>query len=114
MTREELLKKVASGEVKPEEALALFGATPNPKAISCRVSRKGAISVYGLQQMPVTLYVEQWERFFAWACPDVPFAQTEVGKFAAQWEGKDFHGESAESRGGKKTPYTARITRKAA
>ncbi len=28
----------------------------------CKVSQKGAISVYGLQRMPVTLYVEQWER----------------------------------------------------
>jgi hypothetical protein len=26
------------------------------------VSEKGAVSVYGLQRMPVTLYVEQWER----------------------------------------------------
>lgn len=27
------------------------------------VSAKGAVSVYGLQRMPVTLYAEQWERF---------------------------------------------------
>ena len=28
----------------------------------CKVSEKGACSVYGLQRMPVTLYEEQWER----------------------------------------------------
>jgi hypothetical protein len=33
----------------------------------CKVSEKGAISVYGLQRMPVTLYVEQWERLLAYA-----------------------------------------------
>ncbi len=28
----------------------------------CKVSEKGAVSVYGLQRMPVTLYAQQWER----------------------------------------------------
>ena len=27
-----------------------------------KVSEKGAISVYGLQRFPITLYREQWER----------------------------------------------------
>jgi len=31
------------------------------------VSEKGAVSVYGLQRMPVTLYAEQWERLLAFA-----------------------------------------------
>ena len=26
------------------------------------MSQKGAVSVYGLQRMPVTLYTEQWQR----------------------------------------------------
>lgn len=30
-----------------------------------KVSRKGALSIYGLQRMPVTLYAEQWVRLFA-------------------------------------------------
>lgn len=29
--------------------------------ISFKVSNKGAISIYGLQRFPVTLYAEQWE-----------------------------------------------------
>jgi hypothetical protein len=31
------------------------------------VSPKGGISLYGLQRMPVTLYVEQWERLLGFA-----------------------------------------------
>ena len=31
----------------------------------CKVSEKGGMSLYGLQRMPVTLYIEQWERLLA-------------------------------------------------
>lgn len=34
----------------------------NKNKIAMKVSTKGAISIYGLQRMPVTLYAEQWER----------------------------------------------------
>ena len=33
-----------------------------PRAISFKVSAKGAVSVYGLGRFPVTLYKEQWLR----------------------------------------------------
>lgn len=33
--------------------------------LSCKVSEKGAVSVYGMGRFPVTLYREQWERLFA-------------------------------------------------
>jgi hypothetical protein len=33
-----------------------------PKALSLKVSEKGAMSVYGLGRFPVTLYKEQWYR----------------------------------------------------
>ena len=32
------------------------------KALSLKVSEKGAVSVYGLGRFPVTLYKEQWLR----------------------------------------------------
>jgi hypothetical protein len=36
--------------------------------ISCKISAKGAVSVYGLHvRFPVTLYANQWERLFAQA-----------------------------------------------
>jgi len=33
-------------------------------SISLKISPKGALSVYGLQRFPVTLYAEQWEAIF--------------------------------------------------
>src|SRR5687768_8477149 len=34
-----------------------------PRALTCKVSEKGGLSVYGLQaRFPVTLYAGQWER----------------------------------------------------
>lgn len=38
-----------------------------PKALSLKVSEKGALSVYGLGRYPVTLYAGQWERLLAQA-----------------------------------------------
>ena len=110
MTREEILKKLAENKLTVEEAaeqLAKLIAAPHAAGkLLCKVSRKGAVSLYGLQRMPVTLYVEQWERLFAFA--------KEFEAFVKKWEGKDFKGLSATKQGGEKEAYTARITRKAA
>ena len=66
MTNEEILLKVAAGEISPDEAAKLIKSeAPKRGTLYCKVSEKGAISVYGLQRMPVTLYVEQWERLLA-------------------------------------------------
>ena len=64
MKKEEILAKVAAGEISPEEAGKLLeAAEKRPRGtLYCKVSQKGAVSVYGLQRMPVTLYVEQWDR----------------------------------------------------
>lgn len=77
MTREEILQKVASGELKVEDANKLLAELESPKrgVLYCKVSPKGAISVYGLQRMPVTLYVEQWERLLAYGDEIRKFAQ---------------------------------------
>jgi len=67
MTNQEILAKVAAGSMTVEEASRAM-AQNQPKAggaLHCKVSEKGAISVYGLQRMPVTLYVGQWERLIA-------------------------------------------------
>jgi len=32
------------------------------RGITCQVSEKGGVSVYGLGRFPVTLYQEQWEK----------------------------------------------------
>ena len=64
MDRKEILAKLKSGEISEDEADRLLGQmeTRPRGTLYCKVSQKGAISVYGLQRMPVTLYVEQWER----------------------------------------------------
>jgi hypothetical protein len=64
MNKEEILRKLAASELKVEEASKMLAELETPKRgqLYCKVSPKGAVSVYGLQRMPVTLYVEQWER----------------------------------------------------
>jgi len=66
MTTQEILAKVASGDIQPSEAATLIEALrSNGKAggqLTYKVSSKGAVSVYGMGRFPVTLYAEQWER----------------------------------------------------
>jgi hypothetical protein len=65
MTMQDILSKVASGEIKPDEGARLLGTVKgngSAARITYKVSEKGAVSAYGLGRFPVTLYVEQWER----------------------------------------------------
>lgn len=54
---DELLARIAELE---QQNAALKAARIKP--IVAKVSDRGAISLYGLQRFPVTLYVNQWER----------------------------------------------------
>lgn len=66
MTTQEILAKVATGDIEPTEAATLIEALKsNGKAngqLTYKVSPKGGLSVYGMGRFPVTLYAEQWER----------------------------------------------------
>ncbi len=64
-----VLAQLASGKLTQEQALAQLKTAPksNSGPLSCKQSEKGAVSVYGLQRMPVTLYAEQWERLLGFA-----------------------------------------------
>jgi hypothetical protein len=63
MNKDEILEKVAAGEISVEQAKTLLAESePKRGSLYCKVSEKGAVSVYGLQRMPVTLYLEQWGR----------------------------------------------------
>lgn len=53
MTKEQLVALIAQMQAAPA------------KRLTCKVSDKGAISVYGLGRWPVTLYRSQWERLLA-------------------------------------------------
>jgi hypothetical protein len=66
--KEDVLAKVKAGEMTIEEASKLLeDESPKRGTLYCKVSAKGAVSIYGLQRMPVTLYVEQWERLLGFA-----------------------------------------------
>jgi len=68
MKKEEILAKLAAGELAIDEASKLLAdLEPKRGTLYCKVSEKGGVSVYGLQRMPVTLYVEQWERLLGFA-----------------------------------------------
>lgn len=69
MKKEEILAKLQAGELSVEEASKLLsGLAAKHGNLSCKVSEKGAVSVYGLQaRFPVTLYAEQWTRLLDFA-----------------------------------------------
>jgi hypothetical protein len=69
MTKEEILAQVAAGELSVDEAARKLAEQEAVRrgTLYCKVSPKGAMSLYGLQRMPVTLYIEQWQRLLAFA-----------------------------------------------
>ena len=69
MTKEEILSQLAAKKISVDEAAKKLEELETTKrgTLYCKVSQKGGMSLYGLQRMPVTLYVEQWERLFAFA-----------------------------------------------
>lgn len=85
MTVQDILTKVASKEISPDDASKLIAALqPKGKAKSLylKVSERGGISVYGLQRLPVTLYVQQWERLLAFAEDIRAFAKANDSKLS--------------------------------
>jgi hypothetical protein len=56
-----VLPDLAAMQRQIEELQARL-AVSEGKALAFKVTEKGAISVYGLQRFPVTLYAGQWER----------------------------------------------------
>ena len=69
MNKQDILAQVAAGKLSVDEAAKLLADQETPKrgALYCKVSAKGGVSLYGLQRMPVTLYVEQWDRLLNFA-----------------------------------------------
>lgn len=54
------LSKLSKDELA---AMVLKYQTMNkPKALTLKVSEKGAVSLYGMGRFPVTLYGSQWDR----------------------------------------------------
>lgn len=58
---------------------AQLAVANKPKALSLKVSEKGAVSLYGMGRFPVTLYREQWARVFAAREQIEAFIETNAG-----------------------------------
>jgi hypothetical protein len=83
VNRQEILLKLAAGELSVENAEELLGQSEQKRGrLYCKVSQKGALSVYGLQRMPVTLYIEQWERLLDFADEVRQFAKDHSGELS--------------------------------
>jgi len=54
--------------------------------ITCKVSEKGALSLYGLQRWPVTLYREQWTVLFQHRDMIEKFIRDNASKLATKSE----------------------------
>jgi hypothetical protein len=82
MKKEEILAQLAAGKLDVAEASKMLADIEQPKrgTLYCKVSEKGAVSVYGLQRMPVTLYLEQWERLLAFGDELKAFIQENESK----------------------------------
>jgi hypothetical protein len=63
MTQEQLLQaEIAALKAENE---ALKNPVKGPRALSFKVSTKGALSVYGLGRFPTTMYKGQWIKLLA-------------------------------------------------
>ena len=80
MSKFEILNAVAAGEMSVEQGSQLLSAMAKPNPLTLKVSPKGALSVYGLQRMPVTLYVDQWERLWGFIDDMQDFAETNADR----------------------------------
>ena len=63
----DLTADIAAANARIAQLEAALKAQSAPKALSMKVSEKGALSIYGLGRFPVTLYAGQWDRLLAHA-----------------------------------------------
>jgi hypothetical protein len=93
MTTSEALAHLQSGAIPIDQYLqwdaarlqrvAAASRAPAPRALSCKVSEKGCLSVYGLnRQWPVSLYVEQWEKLAEFMPKVLEFAKANDSKLS--------------------------------
>jgi len=71
-------------KLKLADMAAMLAAANKPKALTLKVSEKGALSVYGLGRFPITLYRGQMERLLAHAPAITAFIQANTALFATK------------------------------
>ena len=60
-----LAQELELAKAENAKLMALLAAANRPKAMTMKVSDKGALSIYGLGRFPITLYLSQIERIIA-------------------------------------------------
>lgn len=85
-TKDALLAALAAGKITLDDASKQLDALTKskPSRLYAKVSEKGALSVYGLQRMPVTLYRQQWERLLEFADEIKAFIAANEGKLSVK------------------------------
>lgn len=79
-----LLQENEALKLKLADMAAMLALASKPKAITLKVSEKGALSIYGLGRFPVTLYRGQMERLIA-SIPQIKaFIETNSTLFATK------------------------------
>lgn len=69
--------------IKQATAAGAASAGGTPRALTCKVSEKGGLSVYGLQaRFPVTLYAGQWEKLAQFMPTLIEFIKANEGKLS--------------------------------
>jgi hypothetical protein len=61
MTQAEMIREIQLLKAE-NEALKARAEARKPSVLTCKVSVKGAVSLYGLSRYPVTLYASQWQK----------------------------------------------------
>lgn len=84
-----ILPDLASKDREIEALRAKLAAleSAKPNRLVPRVSAKGAISVYGMGQWPVTLYASQWDRLIAFVPELKAFMDANRSKLAVKANG---------------------------
>lgn len=80
-TTEEQQLRAEIERLKAQNA-ALAAKAAAPKALSLKVSEKGAISVYGMGRFPITLYRSQMEALLAHKPVILEFIKNHEGELA--------------------------------
>lgn len=73
MTLKEQLRAALEENARLKEKMA------KPRALTLKVSEKGAASLYGLGRFPVTLYKEQWAKVLDFAPEIQAFIESNPG-----------------------------------
>jgi hypothetical protein len=82
-TKWELEAEVEMRQMRIRELEMLLEAKNNP-GVHFKVSTRGAVSIYGLQRFPITLYRNQWERLLAHQDELKQFMKDDASKLAVK------------------------------